>query len=74
MNGCGEPTYVLGTNGDSKIPCGSTVTLFGETAPYYCGSCRDLSILNAYAMARGKTNAERDRMHSRVLAALRNLA
>lgn len=67
MTGCGEPTYVIGTNGDTKIPCGSTVTRFGGAAPYYCDTCRA-------ATTQSMTDAERDRMHARVLAALRDLA
>lgn len=37
--GCGSPTYVEGTNG-GQMPCGSLLTRFGETAPYYCALCK----------------------------------
>ena len=36
--GCGSPTHVEGTNGGT-MPCGSLLSRFGETAPYYCGHC-----------------------------------
>lgn len=36
--GCGTPTHVAGTNG-GKMPCGSLLTRFGKTKPYYCGCC-----------------------------------
>lgn len=36
--GCGAPTHVVGTNGGT-LPCGSMLTMFGETKPYYCGHC-----------------------------------
>jgi len=37
-DGCGTPVPVVGTNG-GKIPCGSLLTINGETRPYYCGYC-----------------------------------
>jgi len=36
--GCGALTYVEGTNG-GRMPCGSMLTRFGQTSPYYCGAC-----------------------------------
>lgn len=36
--GCGVPTHVVGTNG-GEMPCGSLLTMFGKTAPYYCATC-----------------------------------
>ncbi len=36
--GCGKLTYVEGTNG-GKMPCGALLTMFGETAPYFCATC-----------------------------------
>ncbi len=36
--GCGSRTYVEGTNGGT-MPCGSLLTRFGKTEPYYCGHC-----------------------------------
>ena len=36
--GCGAPTHVAGTNGGT-LPCGSLLTQFGKTEPYYCGLC-----------------------------------
>jgi hypothetical protein len=36
--GCGSPVNVVGTNG-GQMPCGSMLTQFGKTAPYYCGHC-----------------------------------
>lgn len=38
--GCGAPINVAGTNG-GKMPCGSMLTMFGKTAPYFCGSCQN---------------------------------
>lgn len=37
--GCGTFTHVTGTNG-GKMPCGSTLTMFGKTEPYYCAHCQ----------------------------------
>ena len=36
--GCGAPIHVIGTNAGT-LPCGSLLTMFGETKPYYCGLC-----------------------------------
>ena len=36
--GCGSRTYVEGTNGGT-MPCGSLLTRFGKTEPYYCDHC-----------------------------------
>ena len=43
--GCGAPTYVVGTNGGT-LPCGSLLTQFGQTAPYYCGLCSPNVVLS----------------------------
>lgn len=37
--GCGTLTHVAGTNG-GKMPCGSLLTTFGKTEPYYCAHCQ----------------------------------
>jgi hypothetical protein len=37
--GCGSPTHVAGTNG-GEMPCGSLLTMMGETKPYYCAACQ----------------------------------
>lgn len=37
--GCGKPTHVDGTNGGT-MPCGSLLTAFGTTKPYYCAACQ----------------------------------
>jgi len=36
--GCGTKTHVAGTNGGT-MPCGSLLTVFGRTEPYYCVHC-----------------------------------
>lgn len=36
--GCGSPTHVEGTNG-GMMPCGSMLTRFGKTEPYFCALC-----------------------------------
>jgi len=36
--GCGSRTHVEGTNGGT-MPCGSLLTRFGKTEPYYCDHC-----------------------------------
>jgi len=36
--GCGAPVHLAGTNGGT-LPCGSNLTQFGTTRPYYCGRC-----------------------------------
>ena len=33
-----DPAAVVGTNGGT-LPCGSLLTQFGKTEPYYCGLC-----------------------------------
>ena len=38
MKGCGKPTHVTGTNGGT-MACGSLLTMFGKTEPYYCIAC-----------------------------------
>ena len=38
--GCGTQTHVVGTNGGT-MPCGSLLTQFGKTDPYYCGACAE---------------------------------
>ena len=38
IRGCGRATHVSGTNGGT-MPCGANLTMFGETAPYYCAKC-----------------------------------
>lgn len=38
--GCGAPTHVAGTNGGT-MPCGSPLTRFGKTEPYFCGACAE---------------------------------
>jgi len=37
-NGCGCDINVVGTNG-GLLRCGSLLTMFGVTKPYYCGNC-----------------------------------
>lgn len=37
--GCGQPTYVAGTNG-GQMPCGANLTILGKTEQYLCGHCR----------------------------------
>jgi len=36
--GCGARTHVEGTN-RGTMPCGSLLTQFGNTEPYYCARC-----------------------------------
>ena len=38
--GCGALTHVVGTNGGT-MPCGSRLTQFGKTEPYYCAACQE---------------------------------
>jgi len=51
--GCGEPVYVIGTNGGT-MPCGATLrNLKGESAPYLCERCKP-------AESAGKKGGESD--------------
>lgn len=45
--GCGQLTHVSGTQG-GMMHCGSVLTMFGRTLPYYCARCRPVEDINRW--------------------------